>query len=65
MSGLTDDLDSVLHEVNSKASSMTGAAALIRKATPEERTELLSLMAQHAEGLARLLARFREASSQP
>lgn len=65
MSEPGEDLDSVLHEVTSKASSMRGAAALVRKATPEEKTELLNLMARHAEGLSRLLARYREAERQP
>lgn len=60
-----DDLDWVLHEVNSKSASMKGAADLMRKATPRERAELLSLMALHAEGLARLLAQYREAGPRP
>lgn len=58
-------LDSVVHEVSSKASSLRGAAALLRKATPAEREDLLSLMAQHAEGLAQFLARFRKGGPQP
>ncbi len=65
MSDSMDDLDSVLHEVNSKTASLKGAAALIRKATPAEKTELLTLMAQHADGLARLLDNYRGKSSQP
>lgn len=65
MSDPMDDLDSVLHEVNSKTASLKGAAALIRKATPAEKTELLDLMAQHADGLARLLDRYRGSNRQP
>lgn len=65
MSEPINDLDLVLHEVNSKATSMKGAAALMRKATTKERSELLSLMAKHAKGLARLLARYQEAERRP
>lgn len=65
MSENTGALESVMHEVSSKAASLKGAAALLRKATPAERDELLSLMAQHAEGLARFLARFHKGGTQP
>ena len=65
MSPNSDALESVMHEVSSKAASLKGAAALLRKATPEERTELLGLMAQHAEGLAQYINRFQKGGKQP
>ena len=46
------ELDSLIHDVNSKCASLKSAAALLRGASPKERRELLSLMAQQAESLA-------------
>ena len=65
MNDSPEALESVLHEVSSKAASLKGAAALLPKATPAERDELLGLMAQHAQGLARFLARFQKGDKQP
>lgn len=58
-------LEDIVHEVNSKASSLKGGADLLRKATPAHRDELLRVMAQHTEGLARFLNGFRENGDRP
>ena len=55
-----EPLEDLIHEVNSKASSLMGAAGLMRKAAPADRDELLRVMARHAEGLARFIDRFRK-----
>lgn len=54
-----EELSDLVHDVTSKSSSLKEAAALLRKASPEERAELLSLMAANAADLAALLERFR------
>lgn len=51
-------LKKLVHDVNSKCSSLKGAAALLKDAAPAERAELLRLMAEQA----RLLAAVLEAS---
>lgn len=53
-----EEIADLVHDVTSKSSSLKEAAALLRKASPEERAELLSLMAANARELAALLARF-------
>lgn len=65
MSENTGALESVMHEVASKAASLKGAAALLGKATPAEREELVALMAQHAEGLSQFLAKFKKDGKLP
>lgn len=50
-------LKKLVHDVNSKCSSLKGAAALLKDAPPEERKELLRLMAEQAKGLAAALAK--------
>lgn len=54
-----EELSDLVHDVTSKSSSLKEAAALLRKASPEERAELLALMAANARELAALLERFR------
>lgn len=51
-------LESLIHNVNSKCSSLKGIAALLREASPGEKDELLSLMARHADILAQNIAHF-------
>ena len=58
-------LDDLIHDVKSKCASLTGAAALLRKAEPKEANELLSLMAAQAKGLAEQLSRFQREESRP
>lgn len=65
MSERTEALEAVVHKVSSKAASLKGAAGLLLKATPVEREELLGLMTQHAEGLARYLAELRKNGGAP
>lgn len=60
-----ETLEDIVHEVNSKASSLKGGADLLRKATPAHRDELLRVMAQHTEGLARFLNSHRENGGRP
>ena len=50
-----EELEALSHEVNSKSSSLRSAAALLKKASPDERRELLTLMAQQACKLAQYL----------
>lgn len=56
---MTDDaaLKKLVHDVNSKCASLKGAAALLKDAPPEERKELLRLMAEQAASLAQVLAK--------
>ena len=49
-------LKKLVHDVNSKCSSLKGAAALLKDASPAERSELLRLMAEQAQALAAALA---------
>ena len=60
-----ETLEEIVHEINSKASSLAGGAALMRKASCADRDALLQVMAQHADGLARFLNRFREDGERP
>lgn len=55
---MTDDaaLKKLVHDVNSKCSSLKGAAALLKDAAPAERAELLKLMAEQAKALALALS---------
>ena len=48
-------MDDLLHEVNSKCSSLKSAAALLKKSPPAEKAELLALMVQQAQELAQYL----------
>lgn len=50
-------LRKLVHDVNSKCSSLKGAAALLKDAPPAERAELLRLMAEQAKALAQVLAK--------
>lgn len=50
-------LKKLVHDVNSKCSSLKGAAALLKDAPPAERAELLKLMAEQARSLAEALAK--------
>ena len=49
-------LRKLVHDVNSKCSSIKGAAALLKDASPTERSELLRLMAEQAQALSAALA---------
>ena len=49
---------SLIHEVRSKGSSMSEAAALLPKASPRERQAMLRLMTQQARSLAEIVADF-------
>lgn len=55
---MTDEaaLKKLVHDVNSKCSSLKGAAALLKDAPPGERAELLKLMAEQAKALALVLS---------
>ena len=52
--------ESLIHEVNSKGSSLRDAAELLQKATPEERRVMLSLMSEQARSLANIIAEFEK-----
>ena len=66
MNNNTDIMESVIHEVNCKATNLKGAAVMLRKVTPAKRERLLNLMAQQAHYLAELLSRFqRQETKQP
>lgn len=45
-------LDSLIHDMNSKCSSLKTAVTLLRTASPEEIKELLTLMKQQASSIA-------------
>lgn len=52
------DFSDLYHEVHSRGSSIEEAAGLLQKATPEERREMLALMAEQARRLADFIADF-------
>lgn len=60
---LDDALEDLIHDVNSKCSSLKEAAALLRKASPEEFSELLALMAQETTSLAQSIADYNPRKS--
>lgn len=51
-------LDSLIHDVNSKCSSLKSAVNLLRTASAEERRELLALMKRQAQHIARDIEAF-------
>lgn len=51
-------LDKLIHDVNSKCSSLKDAAKLLTDASAAERKELLGLMVKQARALAEDLAAF-------
>ena len=55
------NLDKLLHDVNSKCSSLKDAAKLLPDSSPAERKELLALMVKQARTLADDLAAFERA----
>ncbi len=65
MSNDPESLEDVLHEVNSKASSLKEGAGLLKKAAPADRDKLLEAMARHAERLARFLDEHRDNGGRP
>lgn len=52
------NLDKVIHDVNSKCSSLKDAAKLLPDSSAAERKELLALMVKQARALAEDLAAF-------
>ena len=56
MSG--ERLERLIHDVNSKCSSLRDAAPLLRDAAPAEARELLKLMTAQAHSLAEALEKF-------
>lgn len=54
------NLENLLHEVNSKCSSLKDAAVLLQKSPQIERAELLALMAQESRNLAQYLAEMEQ-----
>ncbi len=55
------NLDKLIHDINSKCSSLKDAAKLLPDSSATERRELLSLMVQQARALADGLAAFERA----
>lgn len=53
-----DALETLIHDVNSRGSSLISAALLLRESAPAEARELLLLMIQQAESLARKLSAY-------
>ena len=51
-------VEELIHDVNSKCSGLKEAVALLRKASPGERKELLTLMAEEAKELAKNIVDF-------
>ena len=58
MSAGKDQLESLIHDMNSKCASLKTAVGLLRTASPEERGELLALMKQQAKNIAEDIAAF-------
>ena len=55
------NLEKLIHDINSKCSSLKDAAKLLPAASPPERSELLALMVRQAKTLADELASFERA----
>ena len=55
------NLDKLIHDVNSKCSSLKDAAKLLPNSAPAERKELLALMTAQARALADELTVFERA----
>jgi hypothetical protein len=55
------NFEKLIHDINSKCSSLKDAAKLLPAASPAERKELLSLMVRQAKTLADALAAFERA----
>jgi hypothetical protein len=53
------ELDRLVHDVNSRCSSLRDAAAMLRKIPSSERAEFLALMTEQARKLADDLAQFK------
>ena len=54
-----DLLETLIHDVTSKCSSLKSAAAILRQASPKETRELLALMTEESRRLAKDLADFK------
>ncbi len=54
-------LEKLIHDVNSRCSSLKSAVSLLKGARPEEARELLRLMVEQANTLAAELARHESA----
>ena len=54
-------LDTLIHDVNSKCSSLKDAAKLLADSSAAEKKELLALMVKQARALADALAAFERA----
>ena len=52
------DFEELIHDINSKCASLKSAAAFLKKASPQERQELLKLMAQQAKSLDQIISRW-------
>jgi hypothetical protein len=55
------NLDKLIHDINSKCSSLKDAAKLLADASAAEKKELLALMVKQARALADELAAFERA----
>lgn len=55
------NLEKLIHDINSKCSSLKDAAKLLPDASPAERKELLSLMVRQARALSDELSAFERA----
>jgi nitrogen-specific signal transduction histidine kinase len=54
----SEELEKLIHDVNSKCASMRDAAPLLRDAAPAEARELLTLMVEQARSLTDVLVEF-------
>ena len=54
-----EELDSLIHDMNSKCSSLKTAVGLLRTAASEEARELLALMKRQAESIVEDIAAFQ------
>jgi uncharacterized heparinase superfamily protein len=54
------NVDTLIHDVNSKCSSLKCAATLLREASDAEVRELLGLMAQQARNLADSIEKYEK-----
>lgn len=59
-----EPLEKLIHDVNSKCASLKNAAGLLRQVPATEAAELLALMTQQAENLARAIADFKQEGRQ-
>lgn len=62
MTSEKEALNQLIHDINSKCASLKSAADLLKKASPAERKEFLTLMTQQAQSLVQNISSFERSN---